>query len=98
MRLIVCGAPLARAYVGGMEDNNTLWIALWHHRHGVDALPFLVPQGQTLTEEEVIEMLGDEFEADREEYIEVSKVEERQLVRVSKKENVGGCAPITSAL
>lgn len=65
-----------------MDTNRTLWIALWHHRHGVDSLPFLVPSDQLLTEEQVIEMLGDEFEPDREEYIEVSKVEDRQLIRL----------------
>lgn len=65
-----------------MEHNSTLWIALWHHRHGVDPIPFLVPNNQTLTEEQVIEMLGSEFEPEREEYLEISKVEDRQIVRL----------------
>lgn len=66
-----------------MRDNilsHTLWIALWHHRHGVDPLPFMVPSDRELTEQEVIEWLGEEFEPEREEYIELSRIADRALI------------------
>lgn len=63
-------------------NEHVLYIALWHHRHGVDTLPFLVPEGQVLTEQQVIDTLGDEFEPDRNEWIDIRRVEDRQIIRL----------------
>ena len=45
-----------------------VWIVLYHHRHGVDAWP--VFQATVPDEDEIIEGL-DEYEPDREEYVEI---------------------------
>lgn len=71
----------------GKNTNEILYIALYHHRHGVDALPYLVPEGVEFGEAEVIESLGDDWEgegteANREdEWVEVQRIDDRQIVR-----------------
>jgi hypothetical protein len=57
-----------------------LWIGIYHHRHGVDVCPYF--QEEPLTEEQIIEVLGDEYEGPggktpeedvrEEEYVEVA--------------------------
>ncbi len=44
-------------------------IAIHHHRHGVDTYLYDVENFKSFGEEDVIEMLGEQFEEDREEYI-----------------------------
>ena len=65
-----------------MENQRTLWIAVWHHCHGLStSIPFLVPENQELTEEQVIEAIGDEFEPE-EEWVELFKYEDRQILKL----------------
>jgi hypothetical protein len=73
----------------GKHTNETLYIALYHHRHGVDCLPFLVAAGIEFGEEDVIESLvgtweGPGTEANRnDEWVEIQKIDDRQIVRVT---------------
>lgn len=48
-----------------------LFIALHHHRHGMDVHLYHVPPGIAFTADDVIERLGEEFEKDRDERIEL---------------------------
>ena len=65
------------------NTNRTLFIALYHHRHGVDCLPYFLSEGEALTEADVIESLIDEgvwegkgTEENREdEWVEVQKID-----------------------
>ena len=44
-------------------------VAIHRHRHGEDVYLYNVEDFEDFAEEDVIEMLGDQFEEDREEYI-----------------------------
>lgn len=72
----------------GKTTNETLYIALYHHRHGVDVLPFLVAEGVEFTEDDVIEHLagiweGEGTEANRsDERVELINLIDEQIVRV----------------
>lgn len=49
-----------------MAKTMDVWVSAYHHRHGVDLMVFDGP----VTEEEVIALLSD-WEADREEFIDI---------------------------
>lgn len=48
-----------------------IMVAIHHHRHGIDPYLYDIPDGLELTEEHVIDLLGEEFEKDREEWVEL---------------------------
>lgn len=48
-----------------------LTVVLHHHQHGVSSLAVLVPEGTELHESEAINLLGEDYEPDREEFIDV---------------------------
>jgi len=45
----------------------TIWIVLYHHRHGVDAWPFVSAERPDL---DIIESVLDDFEEEQEEFLE----------------------------